>query len=132
MNILTIRQIDPSGRFTSMVAPSLLDPSGHPVKKLEPPFGHGPAPVVKPYALVFTETHWEFGPKGEGLHEVKGPPEWRIETFEFEPWITIDVAIRYLTKLRDESKSAAIRANADKSIATLRRLKVNPRVQSTN
>jgi hypothetical protein len=82
----------------------------------------GPAPLGRPYDLVLTDTHWEFGPQGEGLREVKGSPEWRIETFEFEPWVTVEVAIRYLTRLRDESSSGMMKSNADKSIAILRRL----------
>jgi hypothetical protein len=53
---------------------------------------------------------------------VKGPPEWRIETFEIEPWVTIEAAIRYLTRLRDESSSGITKRNADESIATFRRL----------
>jgi hypothetical protein len=53
---------------------------------------------------------------------MKGPPEWRIETFEFEPWVTIEVAIRYLTQLRDGSNGETITRNADKSITILRRL----------
>jgi hypothetical protein len=37
--------------------------------------------------------------------------------------VTIVTAIRYLTKLRDESSSGAIKRNADKSIVTLRQLR---------
>jgi hypothetical protein len=77
---------------------------------------------VRPYDLVLTATHWEFGPNLEGPREVKGPPEWRIETFEIEPWVTIEAAIRYLTRLRDESSSGITKRNADESIATFRRL----------
>jgi hypothetical protein len=118
-----VGQIDSLGRFTSVVAPSLLDILGRPVKP-EAPFMYGPtAPVERVYNLVLTETHWEFGPNGEGPRELKGPPEWRIEKFEFEPWISIEVAIRYLTKLRDESNSDVIKGNAEKSVATLRGLR---------
>jgi hypothetical protein len=61
------------------------------------------------YILILTDTYWEFGPKGEGPREVKGPPEWRLENFEHECWVVKDVATRYLTKLRDESSSKAIK-----------------------
>jgi len=117
-----VGQIDPLGRFTSLVAPSLLDLSGRPLRRPGTPQIHGPAPIVREYDLVLTDTHWEFGPSLESLREVKGSPEWRIETFEFEPWITIDVAIRYLTQLRDGPSSALIKRNAETSIAALRRL----------
>jgi hypothetical protein len=116
-----IGQIDSSGHFTSVVATG-TDPSGRPLGQPGIPQMHGPAPLVRVYDLVLTDTHWELGPGGEGLREVKGPPEWRIETFEFEPWVAIKVAIQYLTHLRDESVSEVIKRNADKSIATLRRL----------
>lgn len=116
-----IGQIDASGRFTFVVAPDLMDSSGRPVSQPVTPQINGPAPTVRVYDLVLTDTHWEFGPGLEGPREVKGAPEWRIETFEFEPWVTIEVAIRYLTRLRDKSSSEIVRKNADKSIAVLRR-----------
>jgi hypothetical protein len=115
-------QIDSSGRFTSVLDPVLIDPTGRPVTRPIHARLYGPVPIAQIYYLVRTDTHWEFGPNREGLKEVKGPPEWRIETFEFEPVVTIETAIRYLTKLRDESSSEVIKRNADKSIATLRHL----------
>jgi hypothetical protein len=118
-----VGQVDSSGRFTSLVAPSLIGPSGSRSRRPGTPQIHGPAPLERPYDLVLTDTRWEFGPSLEGPREVKGPPDWRIETFEFEPWVTIEVAIRYLTRLRDESSSEIIKRNADKSIVALRRLR---------
>ena len=115
-------QIDSSGRFTSVVAPNLIDPSGRPLRQPVTSQINGPAPTVRVYDLVLADTHWELEPGREGLREMKGPPEWRIEAFELEPWVTIETAIRYLTKLRDESSSDSIRSNAEKSIAILRRL----------
>ena len=125
-------QIDPSGRFTSVTLPFLIDPSGHLVENPEGQVLHGPHLMDRVHELVLTDTHWEFaGANHKELRQVTGQPEWRIETFEFEPLITIDAAIRYLTSLRDSSRSLAIKANADKSIVALRRLKVTPRVQRT-
>jgi hypothetical protein len=115
-------QIDSSGKFTSIVDPSLIDPSGRLVARPIAPALRGPVPVAMIYYLVLTETYWAFGPNQQGPSEVKGPPEWRIETFQYEPSVTIDVAMRYLAKLRDASSSAVIRSNADRSIATLRHL----------
>ena len=131
VDYLAMGQIDSLGRFTSMVAPELIDHTGRPLKQPATPLLHGQARVLRPYLLVLTDAHWEFGPNGEGPRELKGPPEWRIENFEFEPNVTIDAAIRYLTKLRTESQSEAIKKNADNSIATLLRLKVTPAFQTT-
>jgi hypothetical protein len=112
-----VGQIDSLGRFTSLVLPGLADPPRPGNQPLR-----GPVPLGRPYDLVLTDTHWEFGPKLEGPREVKGPPEWRIETFEIEPWVTVDAAIRYLTHLRNESSSETVRRNAEKSITALRHL----------
>lgn len=115
-------QIDSFGRFTSVLDPSLIDPTGHPVMQSIHARLRGPLPIAQVYYLVQTDTYWEFGPNRKGLRQVKGPPEWRIETFAFEPMVTIGTAIRYLTKLHNESSSEVMRKNAEKSIAVLRHL----------
>jgi hypothetical protein len=119
-----VGQIDFLGRFTFLVAPSLIDLDRHLGQPGTPQMRmHGPhAPLNRIYDLVLTSTHWELGPGTEGLREVKGTPEWRIETFEREPWVTLDVAIEYLTEMRDRSKSLVIKRNAEKSILMLRPL----------
>jgi hypothetical protein len=116
-NLDALGQIDSLGRFTSVIQTSLLVPFGPPVAQ------RGPVQFVVMWRLVLTDTYWEFGPNREGPREVKGPLEWRIEECPFEPRVSIDAAIRYLTKLRDELAGAAVRANAEKSIADLGRLK---------
>lgn len=126
-----VGQIDSSGRFTSVVAPSLIDVLGLPVKKLDPPFMYGPIRCFDQYIVVLTDTHWEFGPNGEGPREAKGAPEWRIEHFPYQPRVTVNTAIRYLVKLRDESSNATIKRNAANSIATLRSLGGKPSGQKT-
>ncbi|HPT29006.1 MAG TPA: hypothetical protein PLZ95_21475, partial [Bryobacteraceae bacterium] len=115
-------QIDSAGRFTSLVAPSLLDSSGHYRKKPWGPELHGPVYVGGHYELVLTDTHWEFTPGREDLREVRGAPEWRIENFDIHPLVTVQAAIRYLTRLHDESSSEVTKRNTEKSIAALRRL----------
>ena len=51
------------------------------------------------------------------------PAEWRIAGEIWTPHVTIAVAIRYLTKLRNETSNAVIKANAQKSIAALSRVR---------
>jgi len=115
-------QIDSAGRFTSLVAPSLLDSSGHYRKKPWGPELHGPAYFSAVYELVLTDTHWEFAPGHKDLQEVRGAPEWRIEGAWRTPAVTVPAAIQYLTRLHDESGSEVIKRNATKSIADLQRL----------
>ena len=47
-------------------------------------------------------------------------PRWKIEDFEPNPTVTLDVAIHYLEGLRDKSDSQSVKENAEKSIAELR------------
>lgn len=112
-------QVDSFGRFTSMTQPPLIDASGRVLRPVPTPLTNGPVPVNRVYTLVLADSHWEPHPPTEEPREAKGPPEWRIETFEFEPHVTIDAAIRYLTELRDTSNNQTIRRNASKSIAEL-------------
>lgn len=124
-----VGQIDSTGRFTFVVAPSLIDYRTGQPRMPEPGAQQmtGPhAPLIRSYTLVLTDTHWEFGPNREGPKEVRGPLAWRIETFAYQPWVNVEAAIRYLTRLRDESSSEIVKSNADKSIATLKSLGSKP------
>jgi len=76
-----------------------------------------PMPITRPYVLV----------RRRRSTDTSGPSEWRIETFEPNPRVTIDVAIAYLTRMRDKATSASIRGNATKSLALLKKLKTPPR-----
>jgi hypothetical protein len=64
-------QIDGAGRFTSVLDPSLIDPSGSLLTKPVHPRLRGPLPLVQIYDLVLTDTFWEFGPNRDGPREVK-------------------------------------------------------------
>jgi len=99
-------RIDSRGRFTRTIAPGL----------------NGPAAIEQQYFLILTETHWELGASREAPRQVKGPLEWRIETFESEPRITVEAAIHYLRELRDSATDPQVKRNADHSIATLKHL----------
>jgi len=114
-----VGQIDASARFTRIVAPRLADSSKAPSRQLGTQQINGPAPLMRQYQLVLTNNHWEFGPNLKDLRRVNGAPEWRIETFESEPWVTIPAAIRYLLQLRGNARSDVARNNAAQSIALL-------------
>jgi len=51
------------------------------------------------YDLILTGTRWEFGPGLKGLREVRGAAEWRIDTFEPVPVISVEAAVQYLSRL---------------------------------
>jgi hypothetical protein len=66
--------------------------------------------------------------KEEGLYVVKisgpgGTEEWRIEGPVPEPHLTVIAAIRYVTEVRASTKDAAIRKNADETLAALKRFR---------
>jgi hypothetical protein len=117
-----VGQIDAEGRFTSLVVPSLLDASGQLRKRPWGDESYGPAQYRTPYDLVLTEGHWEFTPDHNELREVGGDPQWRIVGEWRTPMVTVQTAIRYLTRLHDESSSSVIKRNAKKSIADIQRL----------
>jgi len=117
-------QIDTNGRFSPRISPPLFDSKGLPivVPRGEPQIS-GLHALPRLYSLVLTDTHWEFGPQGDGPRQVKGPAEWRIDGFDYESWITIDAAIDYLSRLQRETVSQVVRENASISIAVLRDLR---------
>jgi hypothetical protein len=49
--------------------------------------------------------------------------EWKVRGPVPQPHLTLDTAIRYATDLRASTKDAAVRANADKTIAALKRFR---------
>jgi hypothetical protein len=117
-----VGHIDSLARFSFEVSPS---PGGRGTRRDEAPIT-GPTPLERRYTLVLTDTYWEFVRGQENLREMKGPPRWRIADFETEPWVTVDTGIRYLRQMRNQSPSAVIKSNANKSIATLERLLASP------
>jgi hypothetical protein len=56
------------------------------------------------------------------MREVSGPTEWRIDGTANKIWLTLDAAIRYVTQRRDKTTDAAIKKNADQTLAKLLRL----------
>jgi len=83
---------------------------------------HGPvlAGLWFKYDLILSSTHWVFA-AGE-LQEVDGAAEWRMDGFQRDIDLDLDTAVRYVTDSRDKSGSAAIKRNADKTLAILKGL----------
>jgi hypothetical protein len=66
--------------------------------------------------------------EAQGIYMVKitgpgGTEEWRIEGPVPEPHLTVDAAIRYVTEILASTKDAAIRKNADRTLAALKRIR---------
>ena len=62
------------------------------------------------------------------MHVVKMPGpggalQWRIEGPVPEPHLTVDAAIRYVTEIRADTKDAATRRNADRTLAALKHIR---------
>lgn len=76
------------------------------------------------FELVRTTKHWELTPPyGAMGPAISGPPTWRIACAAITgPWVTLDTAIRYVTEQRNESKSDAVRKNAEEALAALEKL----------
>ena len=76
----------------------------------------GPVPSSSKYRLVLADQHSNSGPKEEAG---EGVSRWKIEDFAPNSMVTVDVAIRYLERLRDKSDSQSVKKNADQSIREL-------------
>src|SRR4029077_3460561 len=72
-------------------------------------------------SAVYTNKHREIGTKGETVKEVTGPWEWKIEG-PMVRWTTLEQAIKYVSLMRDKTDDPVIKKNAEKTIATLKRL----------
>jgi hypothetical protein len=51
--------------------------------------------------------------------EFVGPSRWQIEDAHPEQWLTVNAAIRYVTKTRNATPDPAVKANAEETLATL-------------
>jgi hypothetical protein len=89
--------------------------------RLKSPDPRGSIMMGEIFSLVFI--HQPSGTKGTGeVSETPGLGEWKIEGPRRVRTATIPVAIRYVTEMRDQSNDPAVRRNADKTIAALKRL----------
>ncbi|MGA9964280.1 MAG: hypothetical protein WBQ10_03665 [Terriglobales bacterium] len=78
-------------------------------------------PAILDYSLVFTNKHIDIE-EGGSTKEVLGTWEWKIEGPQSERWATVERAIIYVREMRDKSDDPAIKKNANKTIAILKRL----------
>lgn len=74
------------------------------------------------FHLVYTNKHREIGTNGEIIRETTGPWEWKIEDPQIVRWTTVERAVEYVSLMRDKTDSALVKKNADRTIATLKRM----------
>jgi len=70
------------------------------------------------FSLLLSSKHWKIAKDGT-VKESDGPLAWRVEYTSFQPLITLDTAIRYVTRMRDETSDPAIKTNAAKTLRIL-------------
>jgi hypothetical protein len=95
-------KIYPTGRFSRSLGGS-------------PPL-KSPVPSSSKYRLILVDQHSN---SGAGEAAGGGASRWKIEDFASDSMVTIDVAIRYLERLRDKSDNDDVKKNAERSIAEL-------------
>ena len=95
-------KVYPTGRFSRS-----LDGSP-PVK--------GPVPSSSKYRLILVDQHSN---SGAGEAAGGGASRWKIEDFASDSMVKVNVAIRYLERLRDKSDNDDVKKNAERSIAEL-------------
>jgi hypothetical protein len=75
------------------------------------------------YVFRLSDKYWQTEPDGS-VKEIMGPLAWRIvEAYPSAPWITLKVAIHYVTDVRDNATDPVIKANAEKTLAALKRFR---------
>jgi hypothetical protein len=77
------------------------------------------------FHLVYINKHRDIGTNGETLRELTGPWESKIEEPQMARWTTINRAIKYVALMRDKTDDSVIKRNADRTIATLKRISRN-------
>ena len=77
--------------------------------------------VIRVFNLVHTGRHWELSADGR-LVEVNGPIEWRLEGSLTTRTASRGAAIRYLNRKLEEITDLTLKANAERTIATLKGL----------
>jgi len=71
------------------------------------------------FTLVLSDEHWQIDLDGT-VKELDGPLTWRIEGTRFEPIITLNTAIRYVSQTHDKTTDPIVKKNAAKTLAMLK------------
>jgi hypothetical protein len=71
------------------------------------------------YHLVLTDRQRELGPDGKSIKETKGPLQWKLDATHSMPWATVEAAILYLKRVRNQTTDSELRKNADATIRIL-------------
>jgi hypothetical protein len=101
VSIEVLGRLDFDGSLSRAIAPGL----------------NAPVLIDEVYELVFSDRHWELR---EGtVQEVKGLPEWRIESSITEPRVSLAAAVQYLRELKGRAQNTATRRRIEKTIITL-------------
>jgi hypothetical protein len=110
--------VDPAARFSRVIGyPAPVEGIDAPREPIQ-----GPIRTRHQYKVVLTNHYWELTREGASLREMTGNAAWRIESIDPGPLVEMDFALRYLTKLRNNSTDPAIRKNAEMSIEAVKRL----------
>jgi hypothetical protein len=73
---------------------------------------------------VVANSHRASGTDKENTQKLDSPSEWKIDGVQpAETYVTADVAIRYVTQMRDNATDPAVRKNADQALAKLSRFR---------
>jgi hypothetical protein len=71
------------------------------------------------FNLVLSDKHWEIATDGTAK-EFNGPLAWRIENTSFEPLITLDTAMRYVSQVRDKTTDLDVKMKAARTLTILK------------
>lgn len=80
--------------------------------------------VQRDYKLLLDDQYVAPAYSGQSAAgEFAGPSRWRIEDAPPEQWVSVTIAIKYVTQMRDSTRDPLIKANADKSLSILKGLR---------
>ena len=74
------------------------------------------------FRLVYTNKHRVVGKNDETVREITGSSEWKIEEPQIRRWTTVNQAIKYVSLMRDKTEDPRIKKNAEKTVASLKRI----------
>jgi hypothetical protein len=73
------------------------------------------------FNLTLTNSYWKLRNDGKTLEQTNGAFQWRISDDQTNNvYLSLDTAMGYIARLRDETRDPIVKKNADKTIAVLR------------